>query len=122
MTLVTSNIESITIIPTSTNTNPTYLSLSNSGSSSYMTFTVTSNPGTNFDCSLYAYSSSADASNVPSYTGMIGEWVNLISVKNGVGSITLNPSSINNNTQYWIAYYKTDIGSVLKSNILTVVG
>lgn len=98
---------------------PTSISLSASGNASAMTFTVTSQAGTSFSCSLYVYNSSSNASNVPSPTGQWGAWVDWIAVNNGTGSLTLSPSSINTKTQYWIAYYPA---LNLKSNIITVVG
>jgi len=103
---------------------PTYLSLSNSGTASYMTFTVTSNPGSAFTCYIYAYNSYANASNAPPNgqysTGQLLQWT--ISVNNGTGSTALVPKEINTNTQYWVAVYQLPSGTVLRSNILTVTG
>ncbi|MEM3861843.1 MAG: hypothetical protein QW203_05120 [Thermoplasmatales archaeon] len=98
---------------------PTSISLSASGNASLMTFTVTSQAGTSFSCSLYVYNSASNASNVPSLTGQLDSWVDWIAVNNGTGSIQLVPSAINTKTQYWIAYYPA---LNLKSNIITVVG
>ncbi|MEM4067249.1 MAG: hypothetical protein QXV17_10380 [Candidatus Micrarchaeaceae archaeon] len=101
---------------------PTSISLSASGNASVMTFTVTSQAGTSFSCSLYVYNSYNNASNAPSLTGQWGAWVNWISVVNGTGSVMLSPAGINTNTQYWIAVYQLPDGTILRSNIVTVVG
>ena len=103
---------------------PTYLQLSSSGTASYMTFKITANSGSDFTCYLYAYNSYSNASNAPpngAYsTGQLFQWP--VSVNNGTGTTTQNPSIINTNTQYWVAVYQTSSGSVLRSNILTVQG
>jgi len=98
---------------------PTSITLSASGSVNDMTFTVTSQENTDFNCSLYVYSSKSAAENVPSLTGQLAEFPDEIPVKNGSGSIALAPSVINGNAQYWVAYYSP---SGLMSNILTVQG
>jgi hypothetical protein len=103
---------------------PTYLQLSSSGTPSYMTFTITADSGSNFTAYLYVYNSYANASNAPPNgqwsTGQWGQWQ--VPVTNGKGSITLVPSAINTNTQYWVAVYQTPSGTILRSNILTVQG
>ncbi len=103
---------------------PTYLSLSSSGTPSYMTFTITANSGSDFTAYLYVYNSYANASNAPPNgqysTGQWGQWQ--VPVNNGKGSTTLAPSAINTNTQYWVAVYQTPSGTILRSNILTVQG
>ncbi len=101
---------------------PTYLTLSASGTPSEMTFTITSNPETYFKPLLKIFSNYENALNAPPWDepspGLIryGDIV----VVNGKYSGKFFPSMISKNTQYWVAVYQTSDGKVLRSNIITV--